>query len=127
MGADPHGFRTFAEKHEMVLQARSPLGNGGHGSTEILSGNLTTSIGKKCRKSPAQVALKWIASHNVSIATKSSNKEHLKANTEIFDFQLSDEDLASLDAADFAKEDMPSMLCNDPTPSEETEILRVVV
>ena len=59
--------------------------------------------------------------------TKSSNKEHLKANTEIFDFQLSDEDLASLDAADFAKEDTPSMLCNDPDPSEETEILRVVV
>ena len=58
MGADPQGFRTFAEKHEMVLQAWSPLGNGGHGSTEILSGNLTTSIGKKYGKSPVQVALK---------------------------------------------------------------------
>mmetsp|Transcript_27246 Transcript_27246/g.63986 ORF Transcript_27246/g.63986 Transcript_27246/m.63986 type:complete len:361 (+) Transcript_27246:79-1161(+) len=127
MGADPQGFRTFAEKHQMVLQAWSPLGSGGHGSTEILSGNLTTSIGKKYGKSPVQVALKWIASHNVSIATKSSNKEHLKANTEIFDFTLSDEDLASLDAADFAKEDTPSFLCNDPAPSEETEILRVVV
>ncbi|CAE7589082.1 unnamed protein product [Symbiodinium sp. CCMP2592] len=127
MGADPQGFRTFAEKHQMVLQAWSPLGSGGHGSTEILSGNLTTSIGKKYGKSPVQVALKWIASHNVSIATKSSNKEHLKANTEIFDFKLSDEDLASLDAADFAKEDTPSFLCNDPAPSEETEILRVVV
>ncbi|OLP81785.1 Prostaglandin F synthase [Symbiodinium microadriaticum] len=127
MGADPQGFRSFAEKHQIVLQAWSPLGSGGHGSTEILSGNLTTSIGKKYGKSPVQVALKWIASHNVSIATKSSNKEHLKANTEIFDFKLSDEDLASLDAADFAKEDTPSFLCSDPAPSEEAEILRVVV
>ncbi|CAL1167830.1 unnamed protein product [Cladocopium goreaui] len=117
MGSDPEGFRTFAEKHEIKLQAYSPFGSGGHGSEQILKGNLTTSIGKAHGKSAAQVALKWIVSHNVSVATKSSNPAHLKANADIFDFTLSDTEMDSLDKATFASEDTPSFLCTDSNPS----------
>eukprot|EP00440_Ansanella_granifera_P072583 gb/GFBE01078761.1/.p1 GENE.gb/GFBE01078761.1/~~gb/GFBE01078761.1/.p1 ORF type:complete len:386 (+),score=79.19 gb/GFBE01078761.1/:1-1158(+) len=113
MGSDPQGMRTYAEKHGMVLQAWSPLGSGGHGSDELLKGNLTTSIGKKYGKSSVQIALKWIVSHNVTVATKSSNPDHLKADLEIFDFELDDKDLHALDAADFAAKDTPSFLCSD--------------
>ncbi|CAE7528788.1 P100/11E [Symbiodinium natans] len=126
MGSNPQGFLSFAEANKVVLQAYSPFGSGGHGSSEILAGNLTTSIGAKYKKSAAQVALKWIASRNVGIATKSASKEHLKANADIFDFKLSDEDMASLDAATFAAEDTPSFLCNDPAPSAAA-VQRVVV
>jgi len=113
MGSDPEGFRTFAETHQIKLQAYSPFGSGGHGSEEILKGNLTTNIGKTHGKSAAQVALKWIVTHNVSVATKSANPEHLKANMDIFNFKLSQKEMESLDKATFASEDTPSFLCKD--------------
>lgn len=124
MGSDPEGFRTFAEKHQIKLQAYSPFGSGGHGSEEILKGNLTTSIGNKYGKSAAQVALKWIVSHNVSVATKSANPAHLKANLDIFDFTLSDGDLTSLDKATFASEDTSSFLCRD---AQQVQSMSMVV
>ncbi|CAJ1432567.1 unnamed protein product [Effrenium voratum] len=117
MGSDPQGFRSFAQKHQVALQAYSPFGSGGHGSEEILKGNLTTAVAKKYGKSAAQIALKWIVSRNISVATKSSNPEHLKANLGIFDFSISDADMKSLDEAAFASQDTPSFLCNDPQPA----------
>lgn len=113
MGPDPQGFKTFAEHHGVKLQAYSPLGAGGSGSDELLHGNLTTTIGKKYNKSSVQVALKWILSHNTSVSTKSSNPEHLAENLDIFDFDLNATELAALDAADFAKQNTPSFLCDD--------------
>merc|ERR1711879_355284 len=80
---------------------------------EILKGNLTTSIGKAHGKSPAQVALKWLVSHKVSVATKSSNPEHLAENLDIFDFEFTPDEMTALDKADFAKADAPSFLCDD--------------
>mmetsp|Transcript_7790 Transcript_7790/g.13829 ORF Transcript_7790/g.13829 Transcript_7790/m.13829 type:complete len:347 (-) Transcript_7790:70-1110(-) len=113
MGADPQGFKTTSEHLGIVLQAWSPLGLGGHGNEEILKGNLTTSIGLKHKKSPAQVALKWILANNVTVATKSSSRAHLQENADVFDFSLSEEEKASLDAADFHKDENPSFLCLD--------------
>jgi len=113
MGPDPQGFRTTAERLGMVLQAWSPLGSGGHGNEEILKGNLTSSIAQNHKKSTAQVALKWILTNNVSVATKSSSREHLEQNVDLFDFNLTPEEKASLDSADFHKDESPSFLCQD--------------
>merc|ERR1712048_1058167 len=119
MGPDPQGFKSFADKNGVKLQAWSPLGHGGSGSDEILKGNLTSSIGKKYGKSAAQVALKWLVSHNVSVATKSSNPKHLAENIDIFDFEFTPEELSALDNADFAKADTPSFLCDDTAESSQ--------
>mmetsp|Transcript_31091 Transcript_31091/g.70689 ORF Transcript_31091/g.70689 Transcript_31091/m.70689 type:complete len:369 (+) Transcript_31091:69-1175(+) len=127
MHPDPQGFKTFAEQHDMVLQAWSPLGSGGHGSAELLKGNLTTSIGRKHGKSSVQIALKWIVSRNVSVATKSSNPEHLREDLDIFDFDLDHEDLQALDTADFAAKDTPSFLCSDPQPHLVPQVDQVVI
>jgi diketogulonate reductase-like aldo/keto reductase len=115
MHPDPQGFRSFAEKKGIVLQAWSPLGSGGSGSEEIMRGNLTSSIAKKYGKSPVQVALKWIVAKNVSVSTKSSNPLHLAENLDIFDFQLQPEDTLALDEANFAADNDPSFLCRDPS------------
>lgn len=127
MGQDPQGFRSYAERRNFTLQAWSPLGSGGKGSPEILGGNLTTSIAKKYNKSTAQVALRWLLAHNVSVATKSSNPKHMAEDLGIFGFELSDEDLQALDAADFASDDSPSFLCADADPpaleAESQEVL----
>lgn len=120
MGPDPQGVRSLAEQKGMVMQAWSPLGMGGSGSDPIMHGNLTNSIAKKYNKSPVQIALKWIATKNVGVATKSSNPIHLQEDLDIFDFELRQEDIKALDEANFAAGDEPSFLCRDPSPVVES-------
>jgi len=54
-------------------------------------------IGSAHKKSAAQVALRWIVQHNVSIATQSTNADHLKEDAAIFDFELTKDEMAKLD------------------------------
>lgn len=122
MGPDPQGCKTLAESKGMVLQSWSPLGFGGKGSGPVMHGNLTTSLGKKYGKSPVQIALKWVVSKNVSVATKSSNPAHLAENLDIFDFELQEEDARMLDEADFASKDEPSFLCRDAAPGSHGRV-----
>lgn len=119
MGKDPQGFATYAAGQGIVLQAWSPFGKGGHGSDDVLKGPLTTSIAKKHNRTTAQVALKWILSNGVAVAMKSSSKEHLKEDLDLFDFELDAQDMAKLNAANFAADNTPSFFCDD----EEAEIL----
>jgi diketogulonate reductase-like aldo/keto reductase len=113
MGPDPQGVKSLAKEKGIVLQAWSPLGMGGNGSSPIMHGNLTSAIAKKYGKSPVQIALKWIVSQNISVATKSSNPVHLAENLDVFDFELDDLDRKALDDANFASKDEPSFLCRD--------------
>lgn len=116
MGPDPQGFVSFAKKNDMVLQAWSPLGSGGHGSSEILSGELTKGIAKAHGKSTAQVALKWLVTLGASVATKSDNPKHLEEDIALFDWDFTAAEMTSLNAADFAKNNTPSFLCDDVSP-----------
>jgi len=113
MSADPQSFISSNQARGITVQAWSPLGHGGHGSSEILHGPLTTSIGRAHGKSAVQVALKWIVSKGVAVVTKSLNPAHLKEDLDLFDFELSDAEVAALDAATFAKTDTPSFMCDD--------------
>lgn len=121
MTPDPQGFASFAKKNNMLLQAWSPLGSGGHGDDEILKGNLTSGIANAHQKSTAQIALKWLIQHGFSVATKSSNPKHLAEDIDLFHFDLTEEEMSSLDAASFHKTDNPSFLCLD-AQSEELEM-----
>jgi diketogulonate reductase-like aldo/keto reductase len=113
MGKDPQGFASYASSQGIVLQAWSPFGKGGHGSDDVLKGPLTSAIANKHNRTTAQVALKWIVSHGVAVAMKSSTKEHLKENNDLFDFELDAQDMAKLDAANFAADNTPSFFCDD--------------
>merc|ERR1711959_339802 len=79
MGVDPIGVKSASEKYGIHLQAYSPLGNG---ESDLITGDLVTTIGAKYDKTGAQVALRWI-----------------QEDVDVFTFQLSAEDKASLDAA----------------------------
>lgn len=81
------------EKLGVVVQAYSPLGSGG-----LATDPLCVSIGKAHSKSGAQVALRWIIQRNATIATQSTNEDHLKADLDIFDFELTDDEMAKLNA-----------------------------
>ena len=75
----------------VVPQAWEPLAEGKHG---IFTDEELTNIGKKYQKTAAQVALKWNAQRGVSIIPKSVHVERMEQNLDIWDFTLTDEEMA---------------------------------
>jgi len=119
MGPDPEGAVSFAARRGMVLMAWSPLGHGGRGKTPIFERPLPASIAQAHGRSGAQVALKWILSHNVTLTTLSSEPKHLAEDIALFDWELAPAEVVALDSDRFGSSeyDTPSFLCNDPSSS----------
>jgi len=80
----------------LLVQAWAPLGGslGGRFSSSIKG--KCAEIGKKYNKSFAQVALRWIVQTGASFTTQSQNEDHFQQNLDIFEFELSPEDMAEL-------------------------------
>ncbi len=79
----------------IVLEAYSPLGTGRH-----LGSDAVAAIAGRLGRTPAQVLLRWCIQHDVPVIPKSTHRERLEENAGIFDFSLSDEDMAELDGLD---------------------------
>jgi len=108
MGDDPIGLATYLKSKGIAMQAYSPLGDG---SSELISGNLTTSIGKAHGKTGAQVALKWIAQKSVSLVTKADRVDYLAEDFDLWDWQLSPGEMEQLSAAK-KPAGLPSFMCD---------------
>ena len=74
-------------------EAWGPFAEGNHG---IFTHPVLTKIGEKYGKSAAQVALRWNVQRGVTVIPKSTHKERMEQNIEIWDFQLSGEDMAEI-------------------------------
>lgn len=85
------------EKYNVQIEAWAPFAEG---RNNIFSNEILTEIGKKYNKSVAQVILRWITQRNVVALSKSTKIERMKENFEIFDFELSDEDMAKIKELD---------------------------
>jgi 2,5-diketo-D-gluconate reductase A len=83
------------EERNVALEAYSPLGTGGH-----LSDARVRQIAERVGRPPAQVLLRWCVQRDLVVVTKSTHRERIEENAQIFDFTLSDEDMAALDALD---------------------------
>jgi diketogulonate reductase-like aldo/keto reductase len=83
------------ERHAVVLEAYSTLGTGRH-----LSDPTVVQIAKRHGRTPAQVLLRWCVQREIPVIPKSTHRDRIEQNGEIFDFSLSVEDLAELDALD---------------------------
>lgn len=83
------------ERHDVALVGYSSLGTGRH-----LSDATVRTIADRLRRTPAQVLLRWCMQHGVPVIPKSTHRERIEENAEIFDFALSEEDLEALDALD---------------------------
>ena len=70
-------------------------------------------IGKKYNKSTAQVILRWLIQRGVIIACKSTHKERMEENFNVFDFELSSEDMETIKALDTSD----SLFFNHQDPS----------
>ena len=78
-------------------EAWGPFAEGNHG---IFTHPVLTKIGQKYGKSAAQVALRWNVQRGVTVIPKSVHKERMEQNMAIWDFQLSDEDMAEIAGLD---------------------------
>lgn len=78
-------------------EAWGPMAEGKHG---IFTHPALTEIGKKYGKTAAQVALRWNVERGVVVIPKSTHLERIQENLNIWDFQLSDEDMAAIAVLD---------------------------
>jgi 2,5-diketo-D-gluconate reductase A len=83
------------EERGIALEAYSPLGTGRHLSDERVG-----AIAERLGRTPAQVLVRWCAQRELIVIPKSTHRERIEENAQIFDFALSDEDMAALDALD---------------------------
>ncbi len=89
------GLLEACEERGVALEAYSTLGTGQHVSDESV-----VRIAQRTGRTPAQVLLRWCVQHQVPVIPKSTHRERIEENAQIFDFTLSDEDMAALDALD---------------------------
>ncbi|WEG14824.1 aldo/keto reductase [Pullulanibacillus sp. KACC 23026] len=84
-------LHDFCKKHQIQLEAWSPLMQGG-----LLDNPTLIEIGKKYGKSPAQVILRWDLQTEVVTIPKSIKPHRIIENADVFDFELSEEDMANI-------------------------------
>ncbi len=82
----------YCRQHNIQLQSYSPLTRRKKFNDERL-----VKLCTKYNKTPAQVILRWNIEHSISTIPKSSNKKRLQENFDIFDFALTQEDVALMD------------------------------
>jgi diketogulonate reductase-like aldo/keto reductase len=86
------------EQRDVALEAYSPLGTGRH-----LNNKAIRRVAERAGRTPAQVLLRWCVQHGLPVIPKSTHRERIDENADIFSFVLSDEDMAALDALDETK------------------------
>lgn len=85
------------EKHGVKMEAWAPFGEG---RNNLFTNEILVSIGKKYNKSSAQVVLRWLIQRGVIVACKSTHIERMQENINVFDFELTEEDMNSIKTLD---------------------------
>jgi 2,5-diketo-D-gluconate reductase A len=83
------------QENAIVLEAYSPLGTGRH-----LFSDIVRRIAEHVGRTPAQVLLRWCVEREIPVIPKSTHRDRIAENSRLFDFTLSNDDLARLDQLD---------------------------
>ena len=103
--------QAFDAEHGILTQAWSPIGgitfyrDGSHGST--LQDPVIGQIGQSHGKTPAQVMLRWHLQQGRSAIPKSTRPGRIAENIDVFDFKLTDDELAAIDGLDTGRRGGP--------------------
>ena len=108
-------LRKVMAENDIRLEAWFPLG---HGNKDLLENETIVSLAKKYNKNTGQIILRWIYQEGVISLPKSTNEERMKGNIDIFDFELTDEEMKNMQALDTNK---PSH--NPEDPANETRLM----
>lgn len=84
------GLKEFLSKEDIVIQAWYPLG---HGDAALLQEPVFAKLAEKYGKSNAQVILRWHIQAGNVVIPGSKNPEHIRANFDLFDFELTAEEI----------------------------------
>ena len=90
-------LREYMKKYDTKLMSWSPMARG---ENNIFENELLKNIGAKYNKTTAQIALRFLIREDIVIIPKSTHKERMEENFNIFDFELSDEDMNLLKGLD---------------------------
>ena len=93
-------LKQFLAQEGMVIQAWYPLG---HGDKALINEPLFTELAQKYGKSNVQIILRWHIQDGNIVIPGSKNAEHIRDNFDLFDFSLSDEEMAKIAAMDQKK------------------------
>jgi diketogulonate reductase-like aldo/keto reductase len=89
------GLLEHCEEHGLAIEAYSPLGTGRH-----LGDERVRRVAERTGRTQAQVLVRWCLQRDLIVLPKSTHRERIEENAQIFDFTLSDGDMAELDALD---------------------------
>ena len=96
---NPYAYRKAlldaCSRHGITLEAYSPLGTGRH-----LGSDTVAQVAERHDRTPAQVLLRWCVQRDIPVIPKSTRRERIAENARIFDFELTDQEMAELDALD---------------------------
>ncbi|SFI88570.1 2,5-diketo-D-gluconate reductase A [Amycolatopsis sacchari] len=88
-------LREYHRTHGIATEAWSPIAQG-----EVLDDEVLTRIAGRLGKSPAQVVLRWHIQLGNIVFPKSSSPERIRENIDVFDFELSEEDMIAIGGLD---------------------------
>jgi methylglyoxal/glyoxal reductase len=88
-------LKTYCEGRKIQLQAYTPLIRG-----QKMNDPKLVAIAEKYDKTPAQIILRWALQHGVSTIPKSANLKRIQENFDVFDFNISVEDMQLIDGFD---------------------------
>ena len=89
------GLLEACRERAVALEAYSPLGTGRH-----LDDPAVTRIAQRLDRTPAQVLIRWCLQREAVVIPKSTHRERIEQNGQVFDFTLSAEELGALDGLD---------------------------
>lgn len=91
--------KRWMEKYEVQIEAWAPFGEG---RGNLFTNEVLTKIGEKYQKSAAQVMLRWNLQRGVVVLPKTTHKERMVQNLDVFDFRLTDDEMKTIAAMDTA-------------------------
>lgn len=93
-------LRKYMNENDTQIESWAPFAEG---KNNLFSNEVLNSIGNKYDKSPAQVALRFLAQSGVVIIPKSTHIERMKENIDIWDFELTDDEMSKISDLDLDK------------------------
>jgi diketogulonate reductase-like aldo/keto reductase len=85
-------LRAFHAEHDIATEAWSPLARG-----KLLRDRTILGLAQKYDRTPAQIVLRWHIERNIVVIPKSVTPSRIRENIDVFDFELADDDLSSID------------------------------
>ena len=90
--------RSWMDKKQVSHMAYAPLGQGNR--NEMFQEPIVLSLAEKYKKTPAQILLRFLTQKGIIVIPRSTKPEHIKENFDLFDFELSTDEMSQLSALD---------------------------